>query len=200
MMDNQTTEKKILEAARRVFIQKGMDGARMQEIADEAGINKALLHYYYRSKDKLFEAVFQETFVAFFGRINLVFKSEMTLKEKLFQFIDGYIDTISANPFVPQFILSEINRDPFVMKKMMDRSGFYPQQLVPIFESQLKNTKVDVRQFIVSLISMCVFPYLARPLLQNLIFEDDATTYEQFLSDRRDFLKGMVLKFIENNE
>jgi AcrR family transcriptional regulator len=77
-----TTEQKILEAARQVFLKKGWNGARMQEIADEAGINKALLHYYYRSKDKLFEAVFNEIFTQFITKVSLVLLSDAPVKEK----------------------------------------------------------------------------------------------------------------------
>ena len=78
-----TTEGKILAAARKVFIAKGMAGARMQDIADEAGINKALLHYYFRSKEKLFETIFKELSLQFLPRINSLFESELSLFEKI---------------------------------------------------------------------------------------------------------------------
>ena len=90
------TEEKILEAARQVFLKKGMDGARMQEIADEAGINKALLHYYYRSKDKLFEAVFNEIFTQLIIKVSPVLLSNAPVKEKINLFIDSFIDKIAS--------------------------------------------------------------------------------------------------------
>ena len=83
------TEQIILKAARKVFTHKGFDGARMQEIADEAGINKALLHYYFRSKDKLFEAIFKEVITTFFPRIISVLTSDLSLFEKITLFTDS---------------------------------------------------------------------------------------------------------------
>ena len=92
------TEEKILEAAKKVFVNKGYDGARMQQIADEAGINKSLLHYYFRSKDKLFEAVFQETLLRI-GPMVLSFVNEpIPLEVKIWKFVDDYIEIIKNKP------------------------------------------------------------------------------------------------------
>lgn len=189
------TEEKILQAARKVFINKGMDGARMQEIADEAGINKALLHYYFRSKDKLFEAVFSEIFAGFFGKVGSVLFSNEPIQEKIILFVDTYIDTISANPFVPQFIINEINRDPEMMKKIMQNSGFKPEILLALFKDQMPNTKFDIRHFIVSILGLCIFPFAARPLMESIYFENDKQAYDQFLSERKEFVKTFMLKF-----
>ena len=89
------TEQKILEAAKRIFHQKGFEGARMQEIANEAGINKALLHYYFRSKEKLFEAVFQDAFSQLMGQAREIFFSEKPLKEKITAFLGNYLNVIT---------------------------------------------------------------------------------------------------------
>jgi len=196
-MEELNTEQKILEAARQVFIHKGMEGARMQEIADEAGINKALLHYYYRSKDKLFEAVFSQIFTEFFGKVSIVLFSEASIKDKIILFTDTYIDTIAANPFVPQFIINEINRDPSMMKKLMEKSGFNPKKLVSLFGTQFKDSKYDIRHFIVSILGLCIFPFAARPLLQTIYFDNDSEAYDAFLIERKEYLKNMMIKFIE---
>src|SRR2546425_901472 len=79
----ETTENKILQAAKKVFITKGLDGARMQDIADEAGINKALLHYYFRSKDKLFEVIFMEAATSLFPKIVSILDEDISLFDKL---------------------------------------------------------------------------------------------------------------------
>jgi len=193
----QNTEQRILQAARQIFIQKGMDGARMQEIADLAGINKALLHYYYRSKDRLFEAVFSEIFIEFFGKVGGVLSSQALVKDKVILFVDTYIDTISANPFVPQFIINEINRNPAMMKQLMERSGFNPAMLVSLFGKQLKGSKFDIRHFIVSIIGLCVFPYAARPLMETIYFNNDSKAYDVFLAERKEFVRTMMLNFLE---
>lgn len=192
-----TTEQKILEAARQVFLKKGMDGARMQEIANETGINKALLHYYYRSKDKLFEAVFNEIFTQFITKISLVLLSDAPVKEKMSLFVDSFIDKIAANPFVPQFIIGEINRDPAIIKKMMQKSGFNPDMFVSLFGTQFKNLHFDVRHFIVSLLGLCIFPFAARPLIENVYFNNNSEAYDVFLFERKEYIKSMMLKFME---
>ena len=101
-----TTEQKIFDAAHEVFSQKGMDGSTMQEIADRAGINKALLHYYYRSKDKLYEMVARAILAKAVSAIREVLEKEMPLEEKIKRFIETYIGVISRNTSLPFFILS----------------------------------------------------------------------------------------------
>ena len=98
---DQSTEQIILEAAKKVFVRKGMAGARMQDIADEAGINKALLHYYFRNKEKLFEMIFMEAAEKFFPRINAIFDSDQPLFEKIESFCEEYISVVMENPYLP---------------------------------------------------------------------------------------------------
>lgn len=198
-MEEFTTEQKILHAAHRVFLQKGMDGARMQEIADEAGINKALLHYYYKNKDKLFEAVFVGIFSEFFKKVGGVLISDVSPKEKIIHFVNTYMDTIQANPFAPQFIINEINRDPSIMKKMMLESGIDPHMLVSLFGKNMVHVHYDIRHIIVSMLGLCIFPYVARPLMETVYFENDSKAYDAFLAERKGFVIEMMMKFIERN-
>ena len=107
-----SAEEKILAAAQKVFMTKGMAGARMQDIANEAGINKALLHYYFTDKDKLFEVVFLAEAQKFFPKINAIFNSDIPLFGKIENFVTEYIDEMQENPFLPWFVMNEINRDP----------------------------------------------------------------------------------------
>lgn len=197
---DKTTEEKIYEAARRVFISKGMEGARMQEIADEAGLNKALLHYYFRNKENLFKAVFKDTFTKFFIKVKDTLFSNISAKEKLITFIDNYINLIQANPYVPQFIINEINRDPQMLKTLMFESGIEPQKILELFLSEVRAnniSKLDPRHIVISLLGMLVFPFVARPLLQMVYFNDDQDAYNRFLSERKEIVKIMILKFIE---
>ena len=102
----QGTEKLIMEAAKKIFGRKGLDGARMQEIADEAGINKALVHYYFRSKEKLFEAVVNETFLSFFPKVlSLMSNPSISLFKKIESFVNLYISLIQENPHIPGFMV-----------------------------------------------------------------------------------------------
>ncbi len=195
-----STEDKIYLAARRIFVLKGMEGARMQEIADEAGMNKALLHYYFRSKENLFKAVFKDIFTKFFSKVKDTLFSNITSKDKLVVFIDSYIDLISSNPYVPQFIINEINRDPKVLKTLMFESGIEPQKILELFFNEVKlenSSEVDSRHIVISLMGMLVFPFVARPLLQMIYFNNDSETYDHFLKERKEVVKNMIFKLIE---
>ena len=111
MVKKQNTEDKIVEAAKTVFIQKGMDGARMQQIADEAGINKALLHYYFRTKNKLFEKIFSLVFRDIFEVLEMAVMKELSFEQFLEQFVTEYINLLKRKPYIPQFVIHEINRN-----------------------------------------------------------------------------------------
>ena len=195
-----TTEEKIYEAARKVFISKGMEGARMQEIADEAGMNKALLHYYFRSKDNLFKAVFKDIFTKFFDKIKYSLFSDAPAKEKLIVFTENYIDMIQANPYVPQFIINEINRDPMVLKNLMFESGIEPEKLLELFVNLQhgdNSLKYDPRQIVISIIGMIIFPFAARPLMQIIYFNDNPEEYDRFLAERKEIVKNIILKILD---
>jgi len=117
-----STEQKILEAARQVFFDKGMHGARMQDIADKAGINKAMLHYYFRSKDKLFETIFTDASNHFFPMLNAIIDSDKTVFEKIEVLCIEYINQVGKMPYLPVFILSEASRQQQVfLKKLWTR-------------------------------------------------------------------------------
>lgn len=109
----------ILEAARNVFVKKGMDGARMQMIADKAGINKTLLHYYFRSKEKLFYAVFDQVEAGGFTRLSIGIETQTFFEEALKMFIERHIVAVMENPYLPRFILSELNSRPEMLQSRM---------------------------------------------------------------------------------
>src|SRR5215217_8189549 len=134
-----TTEEKILEAAKKIFLTKGLDGARMQDIANEAGINKAMLHYYFRSKDKLFEQVFTEVAGHFLPKIIAIIASEQTVFEKIECFCKEYIDQVITTPYVPIFILNEINKQPEAfLKKVLGERRPPVEALIKQLEKEAK--------------------------------------------------------------
>jgi len=117
--NDKQTEEKIFEAATEVFVEKGMDGTRMQHIADRAGINKSLLHYYYRTKDRLFEAVFEKIADQMFRKFAPVFDETLSLEEKIRFFYREHIEFLKKNPRLPSFVLNEINRNPERIRKLI---------------------------------------------------------------------------------
>jgi len=135
---NENRESQILEAAKNIFTRKGYDGTSMQEIADQANISKSMLHYYFRSKDKLFEKIFSETFNKFLSQIALFLSEDIGIVEKIKMFISKHIDFISQNSSMPYFILNEINRNPSKIIKMMS-SVFEKERTLLSFFSQIEN-------------------------------------------------------------
>lgn len=194
-----STEAKILEAATNVFVTKGMDGARMQEIADEAGINKALLHYYFRTKERLFEAIFSNVVNMAFPQLTQIAKSDAPFVSKMEQVIDAYINLLKKHPFIPVFVLKELNRDPSGLFKMVIKFGLNPQVIVDQIELAMDRGEIirtDPRHLAINIISMCIFPFAARPILNFLIFKNDADALDQFYAERADVIKQFVINAI----
>ncbi len=193
---DQNIEVRILNAARVVFMKKGYDGARMQEIADEAGINKSLLHYYFRNKEKLFTAIFEEAFHQFLPRISGYFQAEMPLFEKIEKISGLYITLLSQNPHIPMFILHEVQNNPdLIVDKLQNQAGIDPQVINRQIQKEVKAgilKPVDFRQLMVSLISMCVFPFAAKPLLLKFLFGNNEKEWDKFIEERKKFIPEFI--------
>lgn len=169
-----STEQKILEAAKKVFIQKGLDGARLEEIASEAGINKALLHYYFRSKENLFETIFDQMIAKIAPDFTAIVESNKPIEEKIEHFVYRYIDFVSENPQLPVFMITEVNRNPERMKDILGHTQNFAkmQQFAfqMITEMQVGRIKAfNPLHLILNIISLCVFPFIAKPVIQAVL-------------------------------
>ena len=195
-----STESKILEAAKKVFIVNGFDGTSMQQIANEAGINKSLLHYYFRSKDKLFTAVFSYAFQRFVPQIQEILVSDVSVFVKIELIVSEYIDLLMQNEFIPSFILHEINRDPDRLYEIMQRTGLKPKVFLDQFVSEISKghlQPLDPRHFMVNILSLCVFPVAARPLIQRIFFANDRLAYQHFLLERKTIVAQIIIQSIK---
>jgi AcrR family transcriptional regulator len=193
------TENKILDAAQTVFIEKGMDGSRMQEIANEAGINKALLHYYFRTKQKLFEAIFSKAFNQIFPNIKSLIFSDKPFEERLSAFVEKYIDLLLKNPFLPAFILKEINRDPDFLASIIKKQGVNPEEILHMIEREMESgtiRRMDPRDLMVNILGLSIFPFPAGPLMQMLFFSNSKKEYHDFLKRRKETVKIFILESI----
>lgn len=196
------TEEKILEAATRVFRAKGCEGARMQEIADEAGINKALLHYYFRSKELLFERVFRDTTGQFFSQLNAVLLSDHSLNEKIRLLCRLYIDISMENPFIPLFIISELNRQPDAfIRSMFRNAGVKPDYT--LFRKQIdaevkagKIYPIHPMHVIQNILSMCIFPVITFPMLMHTSGLDEMSC-RRILEERRKMVPEMIIRSLQ---
>jgi AcrR family transcriptional regulator len=176
-----STEEKIKTAARTVFHKKGYAAARTRDIAEEAGINLALLNYYFRSKERLFVLVMIETLSEFFGSVSVIINNpETTFEEKIEQFAAGYIDLIFREPDIPLFIMSEIRNNPEQLLQKVDiRNTVFNSVFMQQFTEAVQQGKIKDQNFLhfmMNFIGLIVFPFIAKPLLQAI----SGLTEEQF--------------------
>ena len=194
-----------MDAAHAVFVRRGTAGARMQDIAREAGVNQALLHYYFRSKDRLAEAVFRRTAGSLFPRVVQVMTSDIPIEEKVGQVVEIEIDHLSRTPGLPGYLISELHHHPERVRQLIAAlTGASPDDVRPRVLEKLKE-QIDAavrggrlrpiapEQFLVNLLSLCVFPFAARPLLMVLLGLDQQG-FNRFIEDRRDQLAGFFLR------
>jgi len=179
-----STEEKIKEAARKVFMQKGYSATRTRDIAEEASINLALLNYYFRSKEKLFHQVMQEKLQQFFGvLLKIINDSSTKLETKIDLIVSNYIDVLSENPELPLFVLSEMKALPDTIKKILPVQKITPQIS---FMEQLKDKRPDLNpiHFLMNILGMTIFPFVAKPAF-SLISATSKSELEAVLKERK---------------
>jgi AcrR family transcriptional regulator len=198
------TEQRILDAAHAVFLRRGTAGARMQEIADEAGVNKALLHYYFRSKNRLSEAVFQRVGLRLLPPVIAVLGSDAEIEEKVARVVAIELEQLARSPFVPAYIISEINQHPDRVRQFVKTmTGLEVDGVIPHVREKLdKQLKARARsgtlrpisaeQFVINLLSLCVFPFAARPMLSAALQIDDRG-FQRFIEQRKTELPAFFL-------
>lgn len=194
--EKSSTEEKILEAAKRVFQRKGYDGTKMSDIAKEAGINQALLHYYYRNKDRLFQSVYHHAILTLFPKITDILNTENPLEEKIRLFVDTYYQLLSENPFLPVFIMHEMSSHPERIKKFFTSHHLIrPKKMLEQYREGVKCGKyfdMEPEQFFVNLIALCVIPFAAKPVIQTALGMDDAM-YSRFIQVRQKQLADWII-------
>lgn len=199
-LEEKNTEEKIFEAAKEVFTEKGFDGSRMEEISKKAGINKALLHYYYRTKEKLFNAIFEKIMGELLSNVEKrLYEEDAPLEGKIEFFVETYMNLILKNPHIPMFILNELNRNPEKIISIFKMTPIYKNNLFAKFKLLIQseidkgNIKpIAPEQLVVNILSLTIFPVVARPIIQVILFENNKNAYNEFIESR----KKEVAKFI----
>lgn len=203
MKANTATEQKIIAAAAKLFLNKGMGGARMQEIADLAGINKALLHYYFRSKEQLYRLVARQEIKKAFAEIFGTLPEVLTGKDWLRNFVHNYLQTVANNPQLTRFLVWEIGQGGNeigaivreCLQNAMATNKSAPNELFQTFSNSSGSEKQTVH-FFINIIAMCVYPYIAKPILENL-FPGLEIGSQEFLQSREESILSLVLSHEE---
>jgi AcrR family transcriptional regulator len=193
-----TTEEKVLEAAKTVFHRKGFEGTRMQEIADEAGINKALLHYYFRTKENLFDAVFRAAFREIFAKLFMTIDADVPLEDKLKNLINEYMGFLQKNSYIPGFILAELNQNPEKIIEVFKSAPIPPSILFERMKESMHDEmleKNDVRELFINILALCIFPIVAKPMLMH-VFNFSDKEFDQFIENRKEELPKFIMNAI----
>lgn len=195
-----TTEEKIFNAARIIFQKKGFAGARMQEIADQAGINKAMLHYCFKNKQLLFEAIFMKAFRQLAPQINLIFNSDETVFDKIKKFTHNYISFVIDNPHLPQFVIQEMNNNPeFVMSFLNHENRPDPSLLITQIEKEIQEgiiKPIHPKQLLLDIFSMTIFPFAAQMLVKGIIQISDSE-FNQLMEERKTSVAEQIINSIK---
>ncbi|KAA8484118.1 TetR family transcriptional regulator [Arcticibacter tournemirensis] len=199
-LTERSTEEKIKEAARKVFTQKGYAATRTRDIAEEADINLALLNYYFRSKEKLFNLIMFESFGTFIYGLKEVLNNRTTsLDEKLVDIVNHYIDMLTANPDLPLFIMSEIRTNSdhllsnIVTRDFILDSYFFEQYQEESAASQRE--PLNPLQLIMTIVGTVVFPFIASPLIKKL-GDTDQEGFDKLMQERRELAPKWIRAII----
>ena len=192
----QTTEEKILEAASEVFTEKGFSGTRTRDIAEKAGINLALLNYYFRSKEKLFEQVMKIKVVLLFGKIFPILSNEKTsLEEKIDLASEKYFEILSKNPNLPLFVISEIQKKNSNITKIIPVNKIFENSVI-IKQIKEKRPEINPLHYLVNFLAMTIFPFVAKPVFNAFELTNEAE-YHQFISERRKLVPIWIKQLLE---
>lgn len=194
------TRENILAAARQIFAAKGYAGARMQEIADSAGINKALLHYYYSNKETLFEQIFEEAFKKILRPLGSFLADDSELFQKIRNICRLYHEVLIEYPFIPNFVINEINSDPTRILKLLDVEGVLEgkeKTALQISEAVKSGVirPIDPRELILNIISLSIFPFASRPVIKEILYKND--DINEVLKARADRVSDFVIQSIK---
>ena len=195
---------RILDAADAIFVRRGIDGARMQDIADHAGVNKALLHYYFRSKADLARAVWMRIASSFVPGIFEMMASDLPLDDKIDHFVEAYHAKLTRHPYLLAYVISEAARHPDLVgdflsaerrraaRRMIGKLRAQIEEQVPVKNA----TPLSAEQFLITLAGSCLFPFVARPMIVELLGLG-AKSFDGFMAQRRTDLPAFLKRAIQ---
>lgn len=200
--DMNEMEPRIIEAAKRVLVRKGYEAATMSDVAAEVGIGRTALHYYYRTKEILFDAIFGQLLSSLLPNIDRVLDEKSTMLEKMPVIVDLYMGIVRANPMFPNFVVGELNRDP---ERLFQTVLKDPKKIQPILrlrrqiEEEMDKgllRKMPVIDLVSTLVSLVVFPLLIRKPLAAAFLDNDMGRFEEYMDRRRDLIVEVITQLM----
>ncbi|MDH4057965.1 MAG: TetR/AcrR family transcriptional regulator [Cyclobacteriaceae bacterium] len=197
-----SAEELIIDSAMKVFTRRGFAAARMEEIAKEAGINRALLHYYFRDKETMFAIIFETRFKEFFSGIGTILQSEKSLFEKIREIVSHEINVLTLHPDLPRFIITEVASQPERLIQYGQKMGINPRMMLAQFNSQVEEAiaqqriiPIESRQLLMNIMSMCIYPFVAKPIIKTMM-QMDENSFGELMEKRKNDVYEFIIKAI----
>ena len=197
-----STEERILRAAKDVFMRKGYAGTRMQEVADAAGINKAMLHYYFRSKEKLFRVILTEATSIIAPMLARAVSSDKNVLDKIEDLVRGYVAILRERPYLPLFVVHELSQNQGAfMRETLQRDTQQPAMLGFIQQVIAEGEAGTIRRvnpltLVMNTMSMVVFPFVARPMIE-VMTDTQGMTFDDLMADRADEVVDFIHRSLQ---
>lgn len=202
-----TMENRILDAAKQVFVRKGYEATKMGDVATEAGIGRTALHYYYRTKDMLFDAIFDQLMDTLLPNLEVIMDEDAPFLEKLPKIIEQYAMTLRMNPLFPSFVIDELQRDPEHIYRSVLKDPLRVKPIVRLQAQILEEMeqglirKMPLIYTATTLISLLIFPTLVRYPVTSIFLDGDAAKFDAFLEERIPFVTDIMIRLLspDNN-
>lgn len=198
-----TREIQIIEAAKQVFIRNGYEETTMSDVAREAGMGRTALHYYFRTKEILFDAIIGQLLSGFLPNVSKVLEKGGNMIEKMPEIISLYMEVVLRNKMFPLFLIKEINRDPQYIFAAIRRDS---QRIKPIMalvaelEKEMQEgiiRKMPVVDLLTTIASLVVFPILIREPMTELVLDNDSSQFDEYIARRREIVIEMVTNLMK---
>ena len=200
------TEQRIFNAAQRLFLQKGLSETTMQDIADLAGISRTSLHYYFRSKDRLFEKSLNNLIRNIMPRIDSTLAKDISLRDKIVEIATSYIEQLRVNELLPGFLIMELRRDPqeiirFVFSEWttIDFQSIKNQMDREVEAGLIR--RFDISQMVITIMGLCTFPFICEPILSDVFKAlGGHQTFDNFITERKNIVNQMLSLWLTPSE
>lgn len=197
-MSELSAQERIKIAATKVFTLKGLEGARMQDIADEANINKAMLHYYFRNKKQLFEIIFEEKLHKIFGAMELLIFSKDAFENRIRAFVEKQISIVLEFPVMPIFVMLEVRKNPELLEGKFKnipldviRDNFRKVIDGEVMSGNIR--RISLEELLMNVMSLCIYPIIAEPILKYVL-DLNQERYLELIEARKKSVSDLIIK------